>query len=87
MPSDRLTIPQFDIRLYSDHWFALGTVALIAYLEELDIVSDVKGIEVVFMDGRVLSRSDSVASSNISHPVRFMDVMSLALLGIYGTGH
>ena len=39
MPSERLnalfldSIPLFDIRLYSAHWFAHGTMALIAYLE------------------------------------------------------
>ena len=75
---------------------ALGTVALIAYLE-LDSVRDVKGIEVefelqaAFVDGGAhwWQSSNSVDSSNLSPPVRFMDVMPLALLGIhifYGAG-
>ena len=68
---------------------ALGTVALMAYLEVLDSVRDVKGIEAAFVDGGA-PPSDPVVSSNLSSPVRFMDVIPLALLGVhmfYGTGH
>ena len=69
---------------------ALGTVALIAYLEVLDSVRDVKGIEASFVDRGAPSSNSVVASSNTSPPLRFMDVIPLALLGIhmfYGTGH
>ena len=70
---------------------ALGTVALMAFLEVLDSVRDVKGIEAVFVEaGTPSTVLDPVASSNLSPPVRFMDVIPLALLGIhmlYGTGH
>ena len=68
---------------------ALGTVALMAYLEVLDSVRDVKGIAAAVVDG-VASSSVPVASSNLSPPVQFMDVIPLALLGVhmlYGTGH
>jgi len=69
---------------------ALGTVALMAYLEVLDSVRDVKGIEAAIVDGVAQSSDPVVVSSNSSPPVRFMDVIPLALLGIhmfYGTGH
>lgn len=70
---------------------ALATVALIAFLEVLDSVRDVKGIEAAFVKaGAASAVLDPVASSNLSPPVRFMDVIPLALLGIhafYGTGH
>ena len=70
---------------------ALAAVALIAFLEVLDSVRDVKGIEAAFIDaGTPSAVLDPVASSNLSPPVRFMDVIPLALLGIhtfYGTGH
>jgi phosphatidylinositol glycan class O len=70
---------------------ALGTVALIAFLEVLDSVRDVKGIEATFLEaGAPSTVIDPVASSSLSSPVRFMDVIPLALLGVhmfYGTGH
>jgi phosphatidylinositol glycan class O len=70
---------------------ALGTVALIAFLEVLDSVRDVKGIEAAFVEaGAPSTVIDPAASSNSSPPVRFMDVIPLALLGVhmfYGTGH
>jgi GPI ethanolamine phosphate transferase 3 subunit O len=70
---------------------ALGTVALIAFLEVSDSVRDVKGIEAAFVKARAPSTVlDPMASSNLSPPMRFMDVIPLALLGIhtfYGTGH
>ena len=69
----------------------LGTVALIAFLEVLDSVRDVKGIEAAFVKAKAPSTVlDPMASSNLSPPMRFMDVIPLALLGIhtfYGTGH
>ena len=71
--------------------FALATVGLIAFLEVLDSVRDVKGIEAAFVKaGTPSTVLDPVASSNLSPPVQFMDVIPLALLGIhtfYGTGH
>ncbi|KAF8803969.1 phosphoethanolamine N-methyltransferase [Phlegmacium glaucopus] len=70
---------------------ALATVALIAFLEVLDSVRDVKGIEAAFVKaGTPSAVLDPVASSNLSPPVQFMDVIPLALLGIHafhGTGH
>ena len=84
-----LTLISISTQLTGQLVLALGTVALIAYLEVLDSVRDVKGIEAAFVDGGA-SSSDPVASSNLSPPVRFMDVVPLALLGVhmfYGTGH
>ena len=70
---------------------AVGTVALVAFLEVLDSVRDVKGMEAAFVNAGTLSTVlDPATSSNLSPPVRFMDVIPLALLGIhtfYGTGH
>ena len=69
----------------------LGMVAMMAFLEVLDSVRDVKGIEVAFVEaGKPSAVLDRMASSNLSPPLRFMDVIPLALLGIhtfYGTGH
>ena len=87
-------IPQFDIYLYS----AYGSTGVGAWyggvdvlLEVLDSVRDVKGIEAAFVEaGAPSTVFDPVASSNLSPPVRFMDVIPLALLGVhmfYGTGH
>ena len=75
---------------------ALGTVALMAFLEVVDSVRDVKGIEAAIVKAGSLSTDlEPAASSNLTSPppplpVRFMDVIPLALLGIhmfYGTGH
>ena len=61
---------------------ALAAVALIAFLEVLDSVRDVKGIEKAFMDaGTPSTVLGPVALSNLSPPVRFMDVIPLALIG------
>ena len=70
---------------------ALATVALIAFLEMLDSVRDVKGIEAALVKaGSPSTVLDPVALSNSSPPIQFRDVIPLALLGIhtfYGTGH
>jgi phosphatidylinositol glycan class O len=87
-----LTLISISTQLTGQLVLALGTVALIAYLEVLDSVRDVKGIEAAIVDrgGKAPSSDPALPSSNLSPPVRFMDVIPLALLGIhmlYGTGH
>jgi phosphatidylinositol glycan class O len=70
---------------------ALATVALIAYLEVLDSVRDVKGIEAAFLTTSTPSAVlDPVASAALVPAIRFGDVVPVALLGLhafYGTGH
>ena len=70
---------------------ALATVALIAYLEVLDSVRDVKGIEAAVLTASTPSAVlDPVASAALVPAMRFGDAVPVALLGLhtfYGTGH
>ncbi|KAF5319182.1 hypothetical protein D9619_008763 [Psilocybe cf. subviscida] len=71
---------------------ALSAVALIAYLEMLDSVRDVKGIEAAFI-GQSSNPSavlDAASSAALTPPLRFADIVPIALLGLltfFGTGH
>ncbi|KAF8953685.1 alkaline-phosphatase-like protein [Flammula alnicola] len=69
---------------------ALATVALIAFLEVLDSVRDVKGIEAAFTTATPSAVLDPTASSSLSPPIQFADIVPISLLGLhtfYGTGH
>ena len=70
---------------------ALASVALIAYLEVLDSVRDVKSIEAAFLTTATPSAVlDPVASAALVPAMKFGDVVPVALLGLhafYGTGH
>ena len=69
---------------------ALATIALLAYLEVVDSVRDVRSIEAAFTAGTPSAILDTGASANQSPPIRFADVVPVALLGIhafFGTGH
>ena len=66
---------------------ALATIVLLAYLEVVDSVCDVRSIEAAFTAGTIL---DTGASANQSPPIRLADVVPVALLGIhafFGMGH
>ena len=69
---------------------ALATIALLAYLEVLDSVRDVRNIEAAFATATPSVLLGAGASANHSPPIRFADVVPVALLGIhafFGTGH
>lgn len=68
----------------------LTTIALIAYLEIVDSVRDVRNIEAAFATSQPSTLLDADALSNLSPPIRFSDIVPVALLGLhafYGTGH
>jgi phosphatidylinositol glycan class O len=69
---------------------ALATIALLAYLEVLDSVRDVRNIEAAFATATPSALLDADAPANQSPPIRFADVVPVALLGVhafFGTGH
>ncbi|RDB21892.1 GPI ethanolamine phosphate transferase 3, partial [Hypsizygus marmoreus] len=69
---------------------ALATIALLAYLEVLDSVRDVRSIETAFATATPSALLNADASTATSPPIRFADIVPVALLGIqafYGTGH
>lgn len=68
----------------------LAVMALLSFLEVLDSVRDVKGIEAAFTTAAPSAVLDPAAASNLSPPIRFVDIIPIALLGLhvfYGTGH
>ena len=70
-PSSFLSLISISTQLTGQLILALVAAALIAFLEVLDSVRDVKGIEAAFMDARTPSTVlDPVASSKLSPPVR-----------------
>lgn len=84
---DRLTlffrpIPQFDIHLYSAYQSTGVGTWYGGFLEVLDGVRDVKVIEAAFVEAGAPS-SDPVASLTLSPPVRFLDLIPLALFGVH----
>ncbi|KAF8174560.1 phosphoethanolamine N-methyltransferase [Pholiota molesta] len=69
---------------------ALAVMALLSFLEVLDSVRDVKGIEAAFATAAPSAVLDPAAASDLSPPIRFVDIIPIALLGLhvfYGTGH
>ncbi|KAF9002881.1 hypothetical protein BDQ17DRAFT_1356258 [Cyathus striatus] len=69
---------------------AMGTVALISYLEVLDSVRDVQGMNAVFSSSTPSAILDSGYAEAQSSPFQFKDIIPVALLGLnafYGTGH
>ena len=69
---------------------ALATTALLAYLEVVDSVRDTRNIEAVFATATPSALLDANATTSHSPPIRFADVVPVALLGIhafFGTGH
>ena len=70
---------------------ALSSVTLIAYLEMLESVKDIKGIEAAFLTASTPSAVlDPVASEALVPAMNIGDVVPVALLGLhafYGTGH
>ncbi|KAG5634046.1 hypothetical protein H0H81_003636 [Sphagnurus paluster] len=72
---------------------ALGAVALLAWLEVVDSVRDVRSIEATFASATpsaLLNADAGGAGALVSPPVRFADIVPLALLGLqvfYATGH
>ncbi|KAF9005177.1 hypothetical protein BDQ17DRAFT_1353965 [Cyathus striatus] len=69
---------------------ALGTVALISYLEVLDSVRDVQGMNAVFSSSAPSAILDPGYAEAQSSPFQFKDIIPVALLGLnafYGTGH
>ncbi|KAG6865191.1 hypothetical protein C0991_004562 [Blastosporella zonata] len=68
----------------------LATVALLAWLEVLDSVRDVRSIEAQFANTTPSALLNAEASPTTSPPIRFADIVPLALLGVhvfFGTGH
>ncbi|KAF9467526.1 hypothetical protein BDZ94DRAFT_963151 [Collybia nuda] len=68
----------------------LSTVALMAYLEVIDSVRDVRNIEAAFATATPSTLLNASAETNQSPPIEFADIVPLALLGIhafFGTGH
>lgn len=71
---------------------ALATIALMAHLEVVDSVRDVKSIEAAFASSKpsaLLDLTDG-PSNDQSPTIKFADVVPIALLGLhafYGTGH
>lgn len=69
---------------------ALATIALLAYLEVVDSVRDVRNMETALATATPSVLLDTDGSANQSPSVRFADVVPVALLGIhafFGTGH
>lgn len=68
----------------------LAVVAVLAYLEVLDSVRDVQIIAAAFEASVPSTILDPTASVGQSPPIKFTDIIPLALLGLhvfYGTGH
>jgi len=88
------------VQLTAQLVLGLGVVALLAYLEVVDSVRDVRSIESAFASGKpssIIGGMPSSASSPSSVPIevgatqlRFSEVVPIALLGLvafYATGH
>ena len=69
---------------------AAAAIALLAFLEVVDSVRDVKGIEAAFASATPSSVLDPDATAAMTPPLQFADIIPIALLGLhafYGTGH
>ena len=70
---------------------ALASVTLIAYLEVLDSIRDVKDIEAAFITASTPSAVlEPVASAALVPVMKFGDIVPVVLLGLhafYGKGH
>lgn len=69
---------------------AAATVALLAFLEVVDSVRDVKAMEAAFASATPSSVLDLDATAALAPPLQFADIIPIALLGLhafYGTGH
>ncbi|KAG6817786.1 hypothetical protein H0H87_003194 [Tephrocybe sp. NHM501043] len=68
----------------------LATIALLSWLEVVDSVRDVRSMEAQFMNATPSMLLNADASAVTSPPIRFVEVVPLALLGIhtfFSTGH
>ncbi|KAG6829632.1 hypothetical protein H0H92_003965 [Tricholoma furcatifolium] len=68
----------------------LGTIALLSWLEVLDSVRDVRSIEAQFECATPSTFLNADANAMTSPPIRFSDIVPLALLGLhlfFATGH
>lgn len=68
----------------------LATIALLSWLEVVDSVRDVRSIDAQFANATPSALLNADASATPSSPIRFSDIVPLALLGthvFFGTGH
>ncbi|KAH8105202.1 hypothetical protein BXZ70DRAFT_1061807 [Cristinia sonorae] len=70
----------------------ISAVALLSFLEVVDSVRDIRGMDIAFSSGKpsTLLEVDGTQSHTASVGLRFSEITPLALLGVhtfYGTGH
>lgn len=69
---------------------ALSAIALVAHLEVIDSVRDVKSLETAFTSATPSAALDLESNGLMSPAIKFADIVPVALLGMhafYGTGH